>query len=93
MWANAVVQGVLLGGVYALFATGLSLAFGIMRLANLAHGALALLAAFGAYTVVDVTGLNPLVATVVVVVDGGTPLDCSPSIPSVWPSRDPNATN
>ena len=37
-WVNAVVQGVLIGGLYALFATGLSLAFGVMRFVNLAHG-------------------------------------------------------
>ena len=66
-WVNAVVQGVLLGGVFALFATGLSLAFGIMRLANLAHGTLALLAAFIAYSIVDATGVNPLVALFAVV--------------------------
>ena len=41
-WVNAVVQGVLLGGLFALFATGLSLAFGVMRFVNLAHGDLAL---------------------------------------------------
>lgn len=66
-WANAVIQGVLLGGVFALTATGLSLAFGIMRLANLAHGTLALLAAFITFTLVDRTGLNPLVAMLIVV--------------------------
>jgi branched-chain amino acid transport system permease protein len=66
-WVNTVVQGVLLGGVYALFATGLSLSFGIMRLVNLAHGQLALLAAFLTVSVVDATGWNPLVALVVTV--------------------------
>ena len=40
------VQGTLLGGLYALFAAGLSLTFGVMRLANLAHGDLIVLAAF-----------------------------------------------
>jgi len=37
-WVNDVVQGLLLGGLYALFATGLSLMFGVMRLVNFAHG-------------------------------------------------------
>ena len=46
IWVNAVVQGILLGGLYALFATGLSLAFGVMRFVNLAHGDIAILAAF-----------------------------------------------
>jgi branched-chain amino acid transport system permease protein len=58
---------VLLGGVFALFATGLSLAFGVMRLVNLAHGQLALLAAFATVSVTEATGWNPLVALLVVV--------------------------
>jgi branched-chain amino acid transport system permease protein len=66
-WVNAVVQGVLLGGVYALFATGLSLSFGVMRLVNLAHGQLALVAAFATVSLTEATGWNPLVALVVVV--------------------------
>jgi branched-chain amino acid transport system permease protein len=45
-WINAVVQGVLLGGQYALLACGLSLVFGVMRIVNLAHGALAVTAAY-----------------------------------------------
>jgi len=40
-WLNAIIQGVLLGGLYALLAAGLSLMFGVMRIVNLAHGALA----------------------------------------------------
>ena len=66
-WVNAVVQGVLLGGVYALFATGLSLSFGVMRLVNLAHGQLALVAAFATVSLTEATGWNPLAALVVVV--------------------------
>ena len=45
-WLDTLLQGILLGGLYALFATGLSLIFGIMRLVNLAHGDLIVLAAF-----------------------------------------------
>ena len=45
-WINAIVQGVMLGGVYALFACGLSLMFGVMRTVNLSHGDLAVLGAF-----------------------------------------------
>ena len=44
-WINTIIQGILLGGLYALFAAGLSLIFGIMRLVNLAHGDLIVLAA------------------------------------------------
>ena len=45
-WLDTMIQGVMLGGLYALFAAGLSLIFGIMRLVNLAHGDLIVLAAF-----------------------------------------------
>ena len=45
-WINTLLQGVMLGGLYALFAAGLSLIFGMMRLVNLAHGDLIVLAAF-----------------------------------------------
>ena len=44
-WLDTIIQGVLLGGLYALYATGLSLIFGIMRLVNLAHGDLIVLGA------------------------------------------------
>jgi branched-chain amino acid transport system permease protein len=66
-WLDTVVQGALLGGLYALFATGLSLIFGVMRLVNLAHGDFSILAAFIAVVVVQALDLNPLLALVVVV--------------------------
>lgn len=66
-WLDAIVQGILLGGRYALFATGLSLGFGIMRLVNIAHGDLIILAAYVALSTVAVTAMHPLVALVVVV--------------------------
>ena len=66
-WLNAIVQGIMLGGLFALFATGLSLAFGVMRFVNLAHGDLAILGAFLAVSAIDVTGFNPFVALIVVV--------------------------
>jgi branched-chain amino acid transport system permease protein len=65
-WVNAVVQGILLGGLYALFATGLSLVFGVMRIVNLAHGDLIILASFLSVTLVDATGWNPLLTLVLV---------------------------
>jgi branched-chain amino acid transport system permease protein len=64
---NAIVQGVLLGGMYALFATGLSLMFGVMRVVNLAHGDFAVLAAFFALVLVDHLSLAPLVTLLIVV--------------------------
>ncbi len=63
---DVVVQGVLVGGLYALFATGLSLVFGVMRLINLAHGDLIVLAAYLALLVVQTTGISPLLAMLVV---------------------------
>jgi branched-chain amino acid transport system permease protein len=66
-WLNAVVQGILLGGFYALLATGLSLVFGVMRLVNLAQGDLTILAAFLSLTLIEATGVGPLVSLVVVV--------------------------
>ena len=66
-WTDTIVQGVLLGGLYALFATGLSLIFGVMRLVNIAHGDLIILASFIAIAVVEGFGLHPLTSLVVVV--------------------------
>lgn len=66
-WVNAVVQGLLLGGTYALLATGLSLVFGVMRLVNLAHGDLGLLAAFIAIIVVGQTGIGAFASLLIVV--------------------------
>jgi branched-chain amino acid transport system permease protein len=66
-WVNAVVQGVLLGGSYALIAAGLSLVFGVMRIVNLAHGVLAIVAAYGALVLGQTLGLHPFVALLLVV--------------------------
>ena len=59
---DTLVQGILLGGLYALFATGLSLVFGIMRLVNLAHGDLIVLAAYLILTLATTFGLHPFIA-------------------------------
>jgi branched-chain amino acid transport system permease protein len=58
---------VLIGGLYALFAAGLSLIFGVMRLVNIAHGDLIVLASYLALVVVTALGINPLLALVTVV--------------------------
>jgi branched-chain amino acid transport system permease protein len=65
-WVNAVVQGILLGGLYALFACGLSLMFGVMRIINLAHGDLALLGTFMVMVASQHLGLSPFAALVIV---------------------------
>lgn len=64
-WVDALIQGILLGGLYALFAAGLSLIFGIMRLVNLAHGDLIVLGAFVILTIAAWLGLDPFAATLV----------------------------
>ncbi|TAT76227.1 branched-chain amino acid ABC transporter permease [Rhizobium ruizarguesonis] len=64
-WLDTLLQGILLGGLYALFAAGLSLVFGIMRLVNLAHGDLIVLAAFLIMLIVSSFGLNPFVAALI----------------------------
>ncbi len=66
-WINAIVQGVLLGGLYALFAAGLSPIFGIMRLVNIAHGDLIVLAAFFGLTMTTSLGLDPFISIILVV--------------------------
>jgi branched-chain amino acid transport system permease protein len=67
VWVNVVIQGVLLGGLYALYATGLSVAFGVMRLVNLAHGDLSVVAAFMAFLVADHLGWNALWTLAIVI--------------------------
>jgi len=62
---DAVIQGILLGGLYALFAAGLSLIFGVMRLVNLAHGDLIVLAAFIILVLAGKLGLDPFMAVLV----------------------------
>lgn len=66
VWVNAIVQGILLGGLYALFATGLSLAFGVMRFVNLAHGDIAILAAFVTMSIAATIDISPLIALLIV---------------------------
>jgi len=67
-WVNVAIQGVLLGGLFALFALGLSLVFGVMRLVNLAHGDLGILAAFVALAVVQSLHLSLLWSAILAVV-------------------------
>lgn len=64
-YLNTIVQGILLGGLYALYAAGLSLIFGVMRLINLAHGDLIVLAAFVLLAMVTALGLPLPVALLI----------------------------
>jgi branched-chain amino acid transport system permease protein len=66
-WINTIVQGVMLGGVYAMFAIGLALIFGVMKLVNIAHGDLIVLSAYVALIVTNSLQINPLVSLVFVI--------------------------
>jgi branched-chain amino acid transport system permease protein len=66
-WVNAIVQGILVGGLFALFACGLSLLFGTMKVINLAHGDLAVVAAFLAVELVPATHIPAAWSFVIVV--------------------------
>ena len=67
IWANQLIQGVLLGGYYALLACGLSFMFGVMRIINLAHGSLAVVAAYLLFVLAERWEIHPLVGLVAVV--------------------------
>ena len=66
-WLNVILQGVLIGGLYAMFAAGLSLIFGVMRLVNIAHGDLIVLAAYVSLMVTQALGVDPLTSLLLVV--------------------------
>lgn len=59
---QVVISGILLGGVYALFATGLNLIFGVMKIINLGHGELMMLGAYITFFLSTSAGVNPLVS-------------------------------
>jgi branched-chain amino acid transport system permease protein len=67
VWVNDIIQGILIGGLYALFACGLSLMFGVMKVVNLAHGDLAIVGAYVALGVIAVTHIPVLWSFVIVV--------------------------
>ncbi len=66
-WVNVLIQGVLLGGLYALFAAGLSLMFGVMRFVNIAHGDFIVLAAYLMLSFVTFMGWHPALGIMAVV--------------------------
>jgi len=63
--ATPVAMGILLGGLYALIALGLSLVFGVMKLINIAHGDLVLLSSYLAFTIMTMVGLDPILSLVI----------------------------
>jgi branched-chain amino acid transport system permease protein len=62
---QTLILGLLVGGVYALLASGLTLIFGVMNVVNIAHGAFLILAAFLTYSLWSATGLDPLLSIAV----------------------------
>lgn len=64
--ANTLVQGTLLGGLFALYALGLSLVFGVMRIVNIAHGDLIVLLAYVGLTITEFFGVSIVVAAPVI---------------------------
>ena len=66
-WLNVILQGVLIGGLYAMFAAGLSLIFGVMRLVNIAHGDFIVLAAYISLIATQAFGMGPLTSLLLVV--------------------------
>ena len=62
---SPIVMGLLLGGLYALIALGLSMVFGVMRLINLAHGDLVILGSYIAYAIVTFLGMDPILSLVI----------------------------
>ena len=65
-FVSAVIEGVLLGGYYAMIACGLSFMFGVMRIINLAHGSLAVVAAFALWYIADRLEYDPFLSLIVV---------------------------
>jgi branched-chain amino acid transport system permease protein len=67
-WVNAIIQGLLTGGLYALFACGLSLLFGVMKVVNLAHGDLAVVAGYIGVGIIAVSHVPVLWSIPIVIV-------------------------
>ncbi len=63
---NTLLQGILLGGYYAVIACGLSFMFSIMRIINLAHGSLAVAAAYGLWLLASKFGISPFAGLLIV---------------------------
>jgi branched-chain amino acid transport system permease protein len=66
VWINQLLQGILLGGLYTLFAAGLSLSAGVMRFVNIAHGDFIVLGCFLLLVLTTAAGLSPVVATLAI---------------------------
>ncbi|MCF1742485.1 branched-chain amino acid ABC transporter permease [Paradevosia shaoguanensis] len=70
MLLSALLTGLVLGGTYALIAMGLTLQYGVARIMNLAYGDVIIAAAFGAFVLFNLAGLNPLLGLLIIVPAG-----------------------
>jgi len=67
LFVQTLILGLLVGGVYALMASGLTLIFGVMRVINVAHGAFLILGAYFTYWLFTLAGIDPLISLVLTV--------------------------
>jgi branched-chain amino acid transport system permease protein len=65
--ASPIIMGILLGGLYALIALGLSLVFGVMKLINVAHGDLVVLSSYLAFAILNLWGIDPILSLVIII--------------------------
>ena len=63
--ANPLVTGILLGGLYAVIALGLSLVFGVVKEINIAHGDLVILGSYFGYVALTALGVDPILSLVI----------------------------
>jgi branched-chain amino acid transport system permease protein len=63
--STPLIMGILLGGLYAIIALGLSLVFGVMKLINVAHGDLVLFSSYFAYAAMTMVGIDPILSLVI----------------------------
>ncbi len=63
--SNSVVMGILLGGLYAVIALGLSLVFGVVKEINVAHGDLVILGSYFAYAAMTIIGIDPILSLII----------------------------
>jgi branched-chain amino acid transport system permease protein len=63
--SSPIVMGILLGGLYAVIALGLSLVFGVVKEINIAHGDLVILGSYIAYVAMTLTGIDPILSLII----------------------------
>jgi branched-chain amino acid transport system permease protein len=65
--AAAAINGLLMGGIYTLVASGLTLIYGVLHIINFAHGSMLMLAMFGVYFLLTKAGIDPYLALIIMV--------------------------